>query len=78
MYIKVKVQANQKKEHITKLKEDTFEIAVKEKDERNQANGRVREIIARELSLPLQNIQIITGHKRSSKILFARNIKGNY
>lgn len=69
MYIKVKVQAGAKKENIKKIKEDTYNIYVKEKAERNMANKRVVEIIASLLDIPLKNIKIISGHQSPSKIL---------
>lgn len=68
MYIKVKVKTGSKKEAVKKLSKDRFEISVREKAQRNEANLRVREIIARELGLSLGKVKILTGHHSPSKI----------
>ena len=73
MYIKVRVEANQKKEKVTKLEEDTFLISVKEKAEQNRANRRVRELVAKACNVELQRVQIVTGHKHPRKIFFVRD-----
>ena len=41
IYIRVKVSAGAKKENLKKIKNDHFEISVREKAERNMANARV-------------------------------------
>lgn len=69
MYIKVKVQANAKKEIIKKKNTETYIISVKEKAERNQANIRVCEIISSIFEVSLRNVRIINGHQSPSKIL---------
>lgn len=71
-YIKVTVTAAAKKESITKLGDDSYAISVKEKAERNQANKRVRELIADIFQVPLGAVTIVTGHKRPNKIVFIR------
>lgn len=72
-YIKVKVFAGANKESI---KENPpaggrghFEVAVKEKAERNLANRRVIELVAKHLKVPTGKICIISGHHSSSKML---------
>jgi len=69
MYIKVKVQANAKKENIEKKSSDSYFISVKEPAERNQANKRVCEIIASLFNISVKSIRIINGHQSPSKIL---------
>jgi uncharacterized protein YggU (UPF0235/DUF167 family) len=69
MYIKVRVQAGSKKEEIRKKNKDTYLISVKEKAERNLANKRVCEIMAKEFGISEKNIRIISGHQSPSKIL---------
>lgn len=69
MYIKVKVTAGVKKEIVEKIKDDEYRVWVKEKAERNMANNRVRELIAREYSIPIGKVKIISGHQSPSKIL---------
>ena len=69
MYIKVKVVASSKKEELQKKSEDSFYVWVKEPAERNLANKRVCEIIAREFKVFSKSIRIVSGHHSPSKIL---------
>ncbi|MCX6713249.1 MAG: DUF167 domain-containing protein, partial [Candidatus Vogelbacteria bacterium] len=69
MYIKVFVQPGAKKEKIEKVTKDQFNVAVKEKAERNAANTRVLEVLAGFLSVPRKNLKIVTGHHSRSKII---------
>lgn len=69
MYIKVKVTANANKEKIEKRKEDYYFISVKQKAERNMANDKVCEIIAKKLNVPEASVRIINGHQHRSKII---------
>ena len=69
MYIKVKVQAGNKKEEVKKKNKDTYLISVKEPAERNMANKRVCEIVASLFNVSIKNVRIISGHQSPSKIL---------
>lgn len=69
MFIKVKVKTGARKESFVQKKDDHFDISVSEKAERNMANKRVRELIARHYSIPLGRVRIVTGHTKPSKIL---------
>lgn len=69
MFIKVKVIAGSKKEEIMKKSEDSYQISVKEKAERNMANRRVCEIMASLYKVPIGKVRIINGHQSPSKIL---------
>lgn len=68
MYIKVHAIPSARKERVTKVSDTEFQIAVKEPAERNMANARIREIVARELGVPLGKVQMLTGHRSPSKI----------
>ena len=68
-YIHVKVVAGAGKESFKKKSEDHFEILVKEKAERNMANGRVLEIVAEYFEVPVNKIRIVNGHRHPSKLL---------
>jgi len=70
MYIKVKVFAGAKKEFISKLSEDSFEIRVKEKARHNMANERVIALLAEYFSLSKKNVRIVNGHHHPSKLIF--------
>lgn len=70
MYIKVIVQAGAKKESIVKKSEDHFLISVKEKAQRNEANGRILEILARYFKVPKEKVRIVNGHRHPHKLIF--------
>ncbi|MBI2630899.1 DUF167 domain-containing protein [Candidatus Nomurabacteria bacterium] len=69
MYIHVKVIAGARKEFVKKKNEDHFEISVREKAERNMANGRVLELIAEHFEVPINKVRIVNGHRSPSKLL---------
>jgi len=69
MYVKVRVYPKSKKEEIKKIKDNRFEIKVKEKAERNMANNRVLEIIAEKFSVDRKKVKIVNGHQSPSKML---------
>lgn len=69
MYIKVKVQAGAKKEDIKKKNKDTYIISVRAQAERNLANKRVCEIVARVFNVSTKSVHIINGHQSPSKLL---------
>jgi len=68
-YIHVKVTAGAKKESWKQKSEDHFEVSVREKAERNMANGRVLELVAEHFKVSLSKVRIINGHKHPSKLL---------
>jgi uncharacterized protein YggU (UPF0235/DUF167 family) len=69
LYIHVKVKAGMKKESFVQKTEDSFEVSVKEKAERNMANTRVLEIIASHFKVPKNKVRIVNGHRSPSKLL---------
>lgn len=69
MYLKIKVKANSKREELVKIDENTFEISVREKAERNMANNRILEILSFELKIPINKIRIINGHQSPTKLI---------
>lgn len=69
MYLKIKVKAGQRREEILKVNENTFEISVREKAERNMANKRILEILSLELKIPVNKIRIINGHQSPTKLI---------
>jgi len=69
MYIKVRVVPSAKKETFVVKTKDHFDISVREEAERNMANTRVREIIARHFKITPGKVRIVSGHHSQSKIL---------
>jgi uncharacterized protein YggU (UPF0235/DUF167 family) len=69
MYVKVRAVAGAKKEEVVVEKPNYFKIFVREKAERNAANGRIIELIARQYGVAVNKVKIINGHHSPSKLL---------
>jgi|TARA_Y100000310_G_scaffold288684_2_gene314555 uncharacterized protein YggU (UPF0235/DUF167 family) len=69
MYVRADVTPGAKKENITTLANKTFQIRVTEKRERNMANTRVRELLAKHFAVPIGSVRIVTGHRSTRKII---------
>jgi len=68
MLIKVKVFPNSKKEEVTKKREDSFEIKVKEKPVMGRANKEAVKILAFYFDIPESRIRLVRGFKQRNKI----------
>lgn len=68
MYIRVHVQPGAKREKVEKI-DDTYHISVREPAERNLANRRICELIAREYGVPTRSVKIIAGHHSPGKMV---------
>lgn len=68
MFLKVFVTPDAKKERVEE-KDGILLIAVKEPAERNQANKRVRELVATRLGIPVSKVRIMSGHRSRGKML---------
>lgn len=69
MYVKVHVYAGMKKDSLTKLKENYFEIITRAPAQGNAANQRVCELIAIEYQVSEKAVRLISGHHHPRKIL---------
>ena len=69
MYVKVRVFPDNKKEVVQKTSEHMFEIRVKEPAERNLANQRIKELIAKEYAVLPKQVRLVSGHRSSTKIV---------
>lgn len=67
MYIHLKVHTKSKEETFTKLKDDHFEVWVREPAERNLANKRLLDLV-RENFPDAKKIKIVSGHHSPSKL----------
>lgn len=63
------MKAGVNREEFVKKSEDHFEISVREKAERNMANGRVLALLAEHFKIPKNKIRIVNGHRSPSKLL---------
>jgi len=68
MLIKIKVQPLSKKQDFVKKTEDSFEIKVKEKPERGEANKKVKELLSKHFNVPLGKVVLRKGAKQKNKI----------
>lgn len=68
-YITVRVFAGSKKEKINRIDDNEFEVQVKEPAQQNLANTRVRQMIAGQLGVRIEDVRIISGHHSQKKIL---------
>ena len=68
MLIKVKTFPHSKKEKIIKKSENSFEIKVKEKPIKGQANQAARKILADYFNLAIEKIRLIKGSRQRNKI----------
>ena len=68
MLIRVKVFPNSKKEEIIKKSEDSFEVWVKEKPIRGEANRAVISLLSRYFGVFLERVRLIKGFKERNKI----------
>lgn len=73
MYIRADVKTQSKQELITETKPGYFEVSVRAKAERNEANSRVREMLAEHFSVSTGAVRIINGHHSPRKLI---DIKG--
>lgn len=67
MYIHLKVKTKQKEEYFKPLKEGYFEVSVKEKPERNQANKRILELVKEHFNKT--KMKIVNGHQSRNKLI---------
>ena len=66
--VRVRVTAGAKKERFESAGERCI-IAVKEKAQRNEANERVRELVAAHFGVSVVAVRIISGHRSPHKTL---------
>ena len=72
MYVRVNATPEAKKEHVERLASDRYAISVREPAERNLANGRIRELLARELGVLEGAVKLVSGHRSRHKIFSVR------
>ncbi|MEO0098653.1 MAG: DUF167 domain-containing protein [candidate division WOR-3 bacterium] len=68
MFIKVKVFPNAQREEVIKKSEDTFEVKVKAKPEKGEANKEVRKLLSLYFKVPEAKIRLIKGFQERNKI----------
>ena len=69
MFIRAIVTAGAKREVIRKIMDSVLEISVRQKAERNMANNRVLELVARHFHVPIKSVHLVSGHRNQNKIV---------
>ena len=69
MLLKVKVSPSSKHSDFKKISDDKFIVSVKEPTKQNMANKAVLSLLALRLGISAKSLRIISGHRRSSKII---------
>lgn len=66
-YVRVFVHAGKRKERILEVASSTYEIHVREKAERGEANARVREMLALVLGVRVEDVRMVKGARSPHK-----------
>lgn len=75
MLVKVRVIPDSRREKVDKTSSGLI-VTVREEAQGNQANDRVRAIVAREHRVPLSAVRLMKGHRSPSKIFAIDTEKG--
>ena len=68
MFVKVRAVPAAKKESVEKKGETEFVIMVREPAERNLANKRIIELLAKQFRVSARHVRILTGHHSPTKM----------
>ena len=68
MRIKVKAKPNSRKNEITEISENYFEVKVTVPPEKGKANEKIRELLARHFNIPKSKIELISGENYKEKV----------
>ena len=69
MYIRAHVTADARRDRLEKSKDGSYMVSVHVPARGNQANERVRELVAKEFQVPVTKVRIFSGHRSRSKLL---------
>jgi uncharacterized protein YggU (UPF0235/DUF167 family) len=65
--LRVRATPGARKESVTLIRDGVYEIAVREKAERGDANSRIRALLAKELGVTAKKLRLISGQTSRSK-----------
>lgn len=68
LHVRVRVTPGAKKESFVREEGNIFLAAVREPAERNEANDRVQELVARFFKVPLKAARMLSGHRSIQKM----------
>ncbi len=69
MYVRVRVTPDARRERIEEGKDGELLVRVREPAQGNQANTRVRTLLAERFGVSLGAVRILTGHRSSGKMI---------
>ena len=69
----IKVNTGSNKESVKKLKDDQYEISVKDPAKNGKANRRLREIVSNIAKVPFNSVKLVKGGKSFSKRFIIEN-----
>jgi len=72
MRIRVKVNASSKTEGVRRLEPGFYQVRTAQPAEAGKANRRVLELLAAELCVPVDRLEIVTGATRPLKLIEVR------
>ncbi|MFZ2887326.1 MAG: DUF167 domain-containing protein [Minisyncoccia bacterium] len=68
MQVQVRVTPKARRERFEKTGENEFTAAIRERPERNEANDRVQQLVARHYNVPLTSVRFLTGQRAKKKV----------
>jgi len=68
MFIRIKVFPGSKKEEVIEKSENSFEVKIREKPKRGEANKRLILVLASYFKVPKSKIRLIKGFRQRTKI----------
>jgi uncharacterized protein YggU (UPF0235/DUF167 family) len=68
MQVKVRVTPNASKERFKQVSDFEFNAAIRERPERNEANSRVQQLVARHYNVPVTSVRFLTGMRTRKKL----------
>jgi len=69
MYIRAHVTADARRDRLEKSKDGSYVVSVRVPASGNQANERVRELVAKEFQISVTQVRLFSGHRSRSKLL---------
>ncbi len=69
MLIHIKIHPESSRDEVIGKSDHSYIVHVKEKAERNQANIKMRSLLATHFRVDLGKVKIVTGHHAGSKII---------
>jgi uncharacterized protein YggU (UPF0235/DUF167 family) len=71
--LRVKVYPDAGEDRVTAKSEEEYEVWTRAEARNNQANREVLYLLARSLSLPMNRLSVLSGHRSSAKKILIRS-----